>query len=288
MAWWEGFDSTRLLIAPDSGSNGSNPGRLLSLRHPKSGNPTCYLFINNGELQELNWSKQSYRSWFLGNYVSEDGGIYTATPVDPVFIMLPIFEEARMKKGDDDPGKFRQLEEIIFVSDYPGYQNLLTVAGNCMQVVCETKEIGSTKFFRLDDSKVLAWLYYKVCKLKETLPVLDQNYAAQDEKNTLSDAVSILGEYVKDEPWLKLLCSRLNLELPNATKKAPDVEVFTSYAESKHGSTSTNDLIREKSSSESKSMRTLRSGKQGSKKAKMETESRNIKEMFSRASRRGR
>lgn len=26
-----------------------------------------------------------------------DGSLYTATPIDPVFIMLPIFEEARMK-----------------------------------------------------------------------------------------------------------------------------------------------------------------------------------------------
>lgn len=26
-----------------------------------------------------------------------DGGFYTSTPVDPVFLMLPIFEEARMK-----------------------------------------------------------------------------------------------------------------------------------------------------------------------------------------------
>lgn len=26
---------------------------------------------------------------------------------------------------------------------------------------------------------------------------------------TVSDAVSILGEYVKDEPWLKLLCDHL-------------------------------------------------------------------------------
>jgi hypothetical protein len=24
-------------------------------------------------------------------------------------------------------------------------------------------EVGSSKFFRLDDSKVLAWLYHKVC-----------------------------------------------------------------------------------------------------------------------------
>lgn len=43
-----------------------------------------------------------------------------------------------MQKGDD-PGKFRLLEEIIFVNGYPGYQYLLPVAENCMNVVCETK-----------------------------------------------------------------------------------------------------------------------------------------------------
>ncbi|KAJ0102449.1 hypothetical protein Patl1_05290 [Pistacia atlantica] len=206
MGWWEGCDGTRLLIAPDSDATGSK-GRLLSLRHPKSGNTTCYIFIN-GVLLELNWFKQSYRSWFLGDYVCEDGRVSTATPVDPVFLMLPLFEEARMKKGDD-PGKFRLLEEIIFVNGYPGYQYLLPVAENCMRVVCETKEIGSSRFFRLADSKVLAWLSFKVCKLKGTLPVLDQNYAARDEKDTLADAVSIIREYVKDEPWLKLLCDNL-------------------------------------------------------------------------------
>lgn len=29
--------------------------------------------------------------------MSADGGLYAATPVDPVFILLPLFDEARMK-----------------------------------------------------------------------------------------------------------------------------------------------------------------------------------------------
>lgn len=102
-----------------------------------TGKGVCYLF-KNGTLQELNWFKQCYGSWFLGDYVCEgwfyvttksvifpywiflktvrnyyafrfdlcaayifcfltDGGLYTATTIDPVFIMLPIFDEARMK-----------------------------------------------------------------------------------------------------------------------------------------------------------------------------------------------
>nr|XP_048331705.1 ribonuclease H2 subunit B isoform X2 [Ziziphus jujuba var. spinosa] len=159
MGWWEGSDETRVMVAPDSGCTENGVGRYLSLRHPKSGNKTCYLLVNEG-LQELHWFKQSYSSWFLGDYVAEDGRLYIATPVDPVFVLLPIFEEARMKKRDD-PGKFRQIDEIIFIDGYPGYQHLLSIAEKSMQVVCEVKEVGSLKFFRLDDSKVLSWLCCK-------------------------------------------------------------------------------------------------------------------------------
>ncbi|XWS49446.1 hypothetical protein CRYUN_Cryun12cG0004400 [Craigia yunnanensis] len=276
--WWEGVDECRLLIASDPGANGDGSARLLSLRQPKSGVSTSFL-LSNGLLQELHWFKQSYGSWFLGDYVSEDGSLYTATPIDPVFIMLPIFEEARMKKADD-PGKFRQLDEILFINDYPGYQHLFSIAENCMQVVCEIKEIGSSKFFRLDDMKVLAWLYYKVCQLKQTLPALDQNYAAREERDTLADAVSILGEYLKDEPWLKLLCNRFKLNLLEAKRIASDFEACPTAIESPIGSSS---LSQGKNTSEKKTARNLKQAK----KAKVETESRNIKEMFTRASRRG-
>ncbi|GKV41629.1 hypothetical protein SLEP1_g49135 [Rubroshorea leprosula] len=105
------------------GATRDGSGCLLSLR-----------YLN----QELHWFKKSYGSWFLGDYVCEDGRLYTATPVDPVFILLPIFEEAIMKKGDD-PGKFKALDEILFVSDYTGYQHLMSLAEKCMHVVCEIK-----------------------------------------------------------------------------------------------------------------------------------------------------
>lgn len=39
----------------------------------------------------------------------------------------------------DDLGKFRQLDEILFIDGYPSYQQLISIAENCMQVVCEVK-----------------------------------------------------------------------------------------------------------------------------------------------------
>ncbi|XP_054787679.1 uncharacterized protein LOC129293638 [Prosopis cineraria] len=50
-----------------------------------------------GCFKSFNCFEKSYGSWFLGDYLCEDGRLSLSTPVDLVFIMLPIFEEARMK-----------------------------------------------------------------------------------------------------------------------------------------------------------------------------------------------
>jgi len=45
-----------------------------------------------------------------------------------------------MQNGKD-PGKFRQLDEILYVEGYPGYQQLMNVASHHMELVCEVKGI---------------------------------------------------------------------------------------------------------------------------------------------------
>ncbi|XP_077226354.1 uncharacterized protein LOC143861747 isoform X2 [Tasmannia lanceolata] len=243
MAFCDDVRETRLLITHLPGPKNAKPenmeGCFLCLRHPKS-----------------------------------DGGLYAATPVDPVFILLPIFEEARMKK-ENDHGMFRQLDEIIFVNSYPGYQHLLATAEASMEVVCEVREIGLSKFFRLDDSKVLAWLCHKVDPLKLTLTTLDRNYAARNKKDTLIDAVLLLGEYMKDDPWLKLLCDHLGLDIQEVTRKAPAHESIPSALEITPGSSTQMKLGNEKNAS---------SNRRQSKKMKRETASQNIKDMFRKAS----
>ncbi|KAL8249027.1 hypothetical protein R6Q59_005895 [Mikania micrantha] len=278
MAWYEGFEDTRLLVASsDPSATGDDTGRLLELRHPKTGNRTCYLLINGG-LQELNWFKQSYGSWFMGDYICEDGGLYTSTLVDLVFILLPMFDKARMKTGDD-PGKFRQLDEIIYLQDYPGYSYLSAVAEKSMEIVCDCKEVGSTKFFRLNDLKVSAWMLCKVQQLKETLVKLDKNFAARSQKEILCDVVRILGEYLADEPWCKLLCDNLRLNMVEAVNES-DLKMDLS-------DTSIPSFSSTLQESTGNDMRANRNGKQN-KKAKVEMNSHNIKDMFYRAARRGR
>lgn len=249
----------------------------MSLRHPRSDEETGYLFID-GQLHEFNWFKERFGSWFLGDYVCEDGSLYYCTVVDPIFILLPILKAARMSNGKD-PGKFRQLDEILYVEGYPGYQHLMGIAGNHIDLVCEVKEVANVKFFRLDDSKVLSWLCCKVHNLKEVFPKLGKNYAAQGEKELLKDAVQIIREYLNDEPWLTLLCKKLQLDIKeiieaNKTSEASfcaeNSPVPFHPAEEKLGSSST------------------RSSKgRPAKKQKAEVESKNIKDMFRRVTRKG-
>ena len=44
--------------------------KLLNLFTNLTGNAACDLLVN-GLLQELHWFKQSYGSWFVGDYVCE-------------------------------------------------------------------------------------------------------------------------------------------------------------------------------------------------------------------------
>lgn len=44
-----------------------------------------------------------------------------------------------MLQNGKDPGKFRQLDEILYVEGYPGYQHLMGIAGNHIDLVCEVK-----------------------------------------------------------------------------------------------------------------------------------------------------
>jgi ribonuclease H2 subunit B len=100
---------------------------------------------------------------------------------------------------------------------------------------------------------------------------LDKNYAAQDEKQTLVDSVSIVGEYLKTEPWLKLLYDHLGLKFVDPTMKETNMENLPTANENNMASSNS---IQEKANK--------KPGKQ-TKQAKVETGSKNIRDMFSRA-----
>lgn len=106
----------RVLIG--SGLNSDTDARTLQLPHPSSGVAAAFVQLADGQLLELNWHKSAYTSWFVGDCVIEgalhalrraasaclsalrlraDGGMYAATPIDVLFILLPLLERHRQK-----------------------------------------------------------------------------------------------------------------------------------------------------------------------------------------------
>ena len=69
--------------------------RLLQLPHPATSALSSFVLTPDGTLLELNWHKAAYTSWFVGDAVLEDGGLYAATPVDPLLVLLPLLERQR-------------------------------------------------------------------------------------------------------------------------------------------------------------------------------------------------
>jgi ribonuclease H2 subunit B len=51
---------------------------------------------------------------------------------------VPLNRLTLLQNGKD-PGKYRQLDEILYIEGYPGYQQLMSVAGHHMELVCEVK-----------------------------------------------------------------------------------------------------------------------------------------------------
>ncbi len=49
----------------------------------------------NEQLLEIQRASDDPSSWFVDNTVQQDGSIYFTTPVDPLFIFLPLLEDSR-------------------------------------------------------------------------------------------------------------------------------------------------------------------------------------------------
>lgn len=86
-------------------------------------------------------------------------GSIRSTLFPPLKCTLHITGSLKCMQKGDDPGKFRQVDDMLFIDGYPGYQQLMSVAENCMQVVCEVK--GGILVHLLFTSSV--WKLAKLC-----------------------------------------------------------------------------------------------------------------------------
>ncbi|CAI5526199.1 unnamed protein product [Closterium sp. Naga37s-1] len=173
----------------------------------------CYM--QQGEaVVEVAWFKDALSSWLLGDSVLQDGSLFMATPIDAAFMLLPILDKSRMKKeGSDSEGMFRSLDEICTVDGFPSYGWLQSqgVWDPVLPLITDIREVGSTRFYRLNDGRVLAWLTCKVAALKAALRQHGEApVRGLPDTDLEAYAVGLLGEYLPAS-FHAALCRHLSI-----------------------------------------------------------------------------
>ncbi|KAK2464258.1 hypothetical protein APHAL10511_003715 [Amanita phalloides] len=167
---------------------------FLRLPHPRTGIASLFLPANHSNDFSHNASRilevqavapTEARSWFLEDEVISDGRLLLMTPVDPIFLLLPILQvtnpsddgyEIPFRPADDIfEDAARKIEERCRQHDDPSYvidaRDILQFASfqctkDSLQQVCDVKEVTlDITVYRFSESKVLDYLRRKVERL---------------------------------------------------------------------------------------------------------------------------
>ncbi|OQV18618.1 putative Ribonuclease H2 subunit B [Hypsibius exemplaris] len=153
-------------------TEGSFEISLQKLPHPRTGELSLWAFhLAGGKVYELCQLDEKLRSWFVGNYVLEDGTIKCLVPSDPLFLVLPYLLDAKKRK------RFQPLNQILEGADTKsddtaaGFGTLLApnVYLKDLDLICSVKGFKDEKFYKLSRAKLTVWLKAKVKLLSEAL-----------------------------------------------------------------------------------------------------------------------
>ncbi|KAJ3440168.1 ribonuclease h2 subunit b [Anaeramoeba flamelloides] len=76
----------------------------------KAGEQGVYVFLTNGTILEIFKHSRPPRSFFLADYVQQDGNLFVTTKIDPTFLVLRILETKFCTKFSKDPIQFSYQE----------------------------------------------------------------------------------------------------------------------------------------------------------------------------------
>jgi len=206
--------------------------KFLQLRHPRTGQGSCFMFnSSNNSLNEVMTFDEQHRSWFIGSRVVADGKMYFATPINPVFLLLPYIIKAEKlvpldQMVEDD--QFKETEEIL----------LATCQESRLQLVADSKGSKDLNVWKYNQEKTLTWLEGKV---KSLSALFEKNYvdtsggaassiyksSAADEYEYLRYALGVVQEYLNDN-LREELEKRLNipkLDVKSGTKRLSNVDL---------------------------------------------------------------
>lgn len=124
-----------------------------------------------GEAEESTDNGSSFNA-----HIVKDADLYVASPIDPLFLVLPALSVARSSKSSDAPKRMflssddhfdviaessNHLSEIL---RWPLVRGLLE---SRMSAICDTVDAGDESMFRLNEGKLLAEILSKALKMSE-------------------------------------------------------------------------------------------------------------------------
>uniref|UniRef100_A0A803TN13 Ribonuclease H2 subunit B n=1 Tax=Anolis carolinensis TaxID=28377 RepID=A0A803TN13_ANOCA len=182
----KGDCSQWVMVVPESVTDlpkKPNSGPLFTrLCNPSTGQAALYLFSSDSrQLFELKAFHEEYRSWFIGQAVQQDGRLFFATPMDPLFLVL-----VYLIKSEKEHGKFQPLDQILVDEEFPSCSMLLqcTSTSRTIHHIVEEKEIGGKKFYKFSEEKTLKWLKKKVDQTVKVLKCHDVRVDARVQTAT--------------------------------------------------------------------------------------------------------
>jgi len=210
----------------------NNP-KFLTLRHPKSGDISMYLFSADCQnIYEVLKFQEKHRSWLIGESVQQDGGIYLPTKVDPIYLALTYFMDIFEK---DD--KFQPLDRIIVDGKTSGCTQLRQcLEDKDLDVIADIQQVEDGREFRYSQAKTLEWLKRKIHAVANSLekqninvsPVTNSGLRLGSTKSTNFGkedykwyAHGIVSDYIPQSISL-LLKQCMNIQEPKREK--PEIE----------------------------------------------------------------
>ncbi|KAI8822392.1 ribonuclease H2, subunit B [Fimicolochytrium jonesii] len=149
------------------------------------------------------------RGFSFGVFGNADGSLYTASPMDPLFVLLPLLD-ARRKQTDAAAGQYISLDDLLFSEEY---RDLSRIGGiedlaDRLAAVCDTTSpTPDLVCVRLNDEKVVRWMKAKCQRILENFDnyeLLDSVRSGEEgleveqiKTSRLRVAIRLLSEYLR-------------------------------------------------------------------------------------------
>lgn len=268
-------DPLKLLILP---AGASPDARICTLSHPKISAPCRYYFCPEKGIYEFTRvaaPKSARQSWLLGRrpqvaegnpsptvpseeqpqvspnteeeasppisdgYIIKTPELLIATPIDPLFLVLPALHAKASAKSPTSKGLFLSVDDILetleetskHFREVSGHDRIRRSIEDRMSAVCDTVDAGDETMFRLNMEKLVGELILKARNVvKSGLPASMENKfvsrALERPVMSLKREESSLSEAAKDFVTVGIVAAdSVHSQVSNSTSTSEDTGV---------------------------------------------------------------